>query len=68
MQKKITMAALILTLEQAFEVYGKTTDFRPLPDTAPWHEEKREWRWHKPDYPINYKVPDYGVDRDIKIS
>jgi hypothetical protein len=62
------MAALVLTMEQAQEVYGKHTHLRPIPGTAPWHEEKREWAWHKPDYPINYKVPNFGLDRDIAIS
>jgi hypothetical protein len=62
------MAALVLTLEQAIAVYGKNTDYRPPAGTAPWHEEKREWRWHKPDYPIDYKVPNFGIDHDIAVS
>jgi hypothetical protein len=68
MQKKITMAALLLTVEQAEAVYGKHSHFRPPEGTAPWHKEKREWKWHKPDYPINYFVPDFGVDHEIAIS
>lgn len=68
MHQKITMAALLLTMEQAYLVYGKHSDYRPLPESAPWHQEKREWRWHKPDYPTNYKVPDFGVDHDIAVS
>lgn len=62
------MAALVLTLEQAYFVYGKHSDYRPLPGTAPWHEERREWKWHKPEYPINYKVPNFGIDHDIETS
>ena len=68
MQKKITMAALMLTMEQAKEVMGKHNDFRPPQGTAPWHEERREWRWHKPDYAMNYKVPNFGLDHDIETS
>ena len=63
MHKKLTMAALALTME---DVYGKS--FRPPAGTAPWHEEKREWKWHKPDYPMNYVVPNFGIDHDIAVS
>jgi hypothetical protein len=52
------MSALLLTMEQV-------KAFRPLPNTAPWHKDQRELDWFKLDYPINYKVPDFGVDHDI---
>lgn len=63
---KMGMAALLLTADQ---VYGKhhmhQKSYRPLPGTAPWHADQREYKWFKPEYPINYPVPDFGVDHDI---
>jgi len=52
------MAALLLTMEQV-------KAFRPPAGTAPWHKEGRENEWFKLDYPIDYKVPDFGMDHDI---
>lgn len=54
------MAALLLTAEQVNAKF-----FRPLPGTAPWHKEGREGEWYKLDYPIDYPVPNFGMDHDI---
>ena len=56
MPNKISLAALALTGAAAF---------RPPTGSAPWHKEGRENEWFKPDWPINYYVPDFGVDHDI---
>lgn len=54
------MAALLLTAEQVYAV-----KFRPIPGTVPWHESEREHKWFKPDHPVDYYVPNFGVDHDI---
>ena len=39
--------------------------FRPISGTVPWHAAITEPSFLKPDHPVNYPVPDFGVDRDI---
>ena len=31
----------------------------------PWCKKSKGSTWNKPDWPINYKVPNFGVDHDI---
>ena len=42
--------------------------YRPLPGTAVWHKEADLGGVHDPEYPYNYKVPNFGADTDIKMS
>ena len=63
------MAALLLTAEQVYgkhHMHQKETHYRPLAGTAPWHKDQREYAWFKPEHPVDYFVPNFGVDHDIK--
>ena len=31
----------------------------------PWYKEVKKPTWTEPDWPVNYKVPNFGVDTDI---
>ena len=42
--------------------------YRPLPGTAPWHQKVNASSWIDPDWDIDYFVPNFGLDRDIKTS
>ena len=39
--------------------------FRPPAGSNPWHKDVSEGTWFKPDWDINYFVPDFGVDPEI---
>ena len=39
--------------------------YRPPVGSNPWHKDVAETSWNKPDYDINYFVPNLGVDQDI---
>ena len=41
-------------------------EYRPPKGTVPWHKAISRPSWEKPDYPVNYSVPNFGVDNDIK--
>ena len=36
--------------------------FRPPTGTVPWVGARTEPAFLKPDHPVNYPVPDFGVD------
>ena len=44
---------------------AQAISFRPLSGTVPWHKDVSETTWRKPDWPVNYVVPNFGVDSDI---
>ena len=50
------------------DVMAAQSKFRPIPGTNPWHKDKAEKYFEKPDYPVDYKVPNFGVDKDIKTT
>ena len=62
MYKSISLSAF---LAATVEAKHSRQQARPYAGTAPWHEENREGKWFKLDYPIDYKVPNFGVDHDI---
>jgi hypothetical protein len=41
-------------------------DFRPPAGSAPWYKTAKPTSLTKPGYPINYFVPNFGLDVDIK--
>jgi hypothetical protein len=41
-------------------------EFRPIPGTAPWHKKVKGPSHQEPDWPVNYFVPNFGKDVDIK--
>jgi len=43
--------------------------FRPIAGTVPWHEDIKKPEWVDPqDHKIDYFVPNFGMDSDIKAS
>jgi hypothetical protein len=40
--------------------------FRPVAGSAPWHLDVTTPEFENPGHPVNYSVPDFGVDQDIK--
>ena len=40
--------------------------FRPPTGSVPWHKEISSSTWVKPDWDVDYFVPNFGVDDDIK--
>ena len=47
---------------------GAVAAFRPLPGTAPWYRSVADLEENKPEYPINYFVPSFGADEEIKFK
>ena len=39
--------------------------FRPPPGSVPWTHPASRPTWDTPNYPINYYVPNFGVDHNI---
>ena len=39
--------------------------YRPPEGSVPWHQPASRPTWDTPDYPINYYVPNFGVDHNI---
>ena len=62
---KSTVGIVALTV-LSDEVRALKLKYRPLPGTAPWYKTASHSTWTKPDWDINYPVPNFGVDHDIK--
>jgi len=63
MFSKPMIGAIALAMVDAKKAY-----FRPIPGTNPWHKDDAaisRATWVKPDWNVNYFVPNFGVDRDI---
>ena len=65
MTKSSTLGVLAL-LFAASDVQAIKTAFRPPEGTVPWHKNITDSTWVKPDWDVNYFVPNFGVDKDIK--
>ena len=63
MYKLIVLAATA----SAIEVSQEST-YRPTAEQAPWYKTASSSTWNVPDWKINYKVPNFGVDHDIKAT
>ena len=42
--------------------------YRPPTGATPWYKTASVGKIADPDYPINYPVANFGVDKDIKVS
>jgi hypothetical protein len=42
--------------------------YRPIPGSTPWYKDATLTTIDKPEWKINYYVPEFGVDTDIKTS
>jgi hypothetical protein len=40
--------------------------YRPTAGSVPWHLAVSTPEFENPGHPVNYPVPDFGVDSDIK--
>ena len=40
--------------------------FRPPQGSVPWHNAASLSSWVKPDWNVDYFVPNFGVDKDIR--
>ena len=40
-------------------------NYRPPAGTVPWHSAASRPTWDTPDHPVNYYVPNFGVDHNI---
>jgi len=60
----VGLVALTFVSEQ---VRAMKLKFRPTPGTAPWYDREKTKKpsWEKPDWPVNYFVPNFGDDIDI---
>ena len=56
--------ALLLIAACAAVEQRQASGFRPIPGTAPWKKGDPA-TWVDPTWPVNYSVPDFGVDYDI---
>ena len=47
------------------DVMAAKSSYRPTEEQAPWYKTASSSTWNTPDWPINYKVPNFGVDKEI---
>ena len=60
-----SIAAIALVSSQVSAIKSK---YRPPAGTNPWHHAASVPTWEKPDWNVNYHVPSYGADRDMKLT
>ena len=46
-------------------VMASKAEYRPTSEQAPWYKAAKGSTWNTPDWPVNYKVPNFGVDNEI---
>ena len=46
-------------------VMASKAEYRPSSEQAPWYKAAKGSTWNTPDWPVNYKVPNFGVDNEI---
>ena len=46
-------------------VMASKAEYRPTSEQAPWYKTAKGSTWNTPDWPVNYKVPNFGVDNEI---
>jgi hypothetical protein len=42
--------------------------YRPSAEAAPWYKTHDGPTWQDPTWPVNYFVPNFGVDKDIAVT
>jgi len=67
MFSKTTTGLVALTI-LSDEVLAMKLKYRPLAGTAPWHKDAEANSWVKPTWDVDYFVPNFGLDKDIKVS
>ena len=52
-----------------FASQAEALKYRPTAAQAPWYKEQSTGEtWMDPKWPVNYAVPSFGVDHDIRDS
>ena len=67
MFKSSTMGIVALTMLSS-EVQAMKSHYRPVVGSNPWHKDASKTSWEKPDWKVDYAVPNFGQDHDIKHS
>ena len=57
------MKSLILFVSSSTAI-----SYRPPEGSNPWHNAASESTWNKPDWEVDYFVPNFGMDTDIKTT
>ena len=65
MTKSSTLGAIAL-LFLSSDVSAIKTAYRPPEGSVPWHKNVTDSTWVKPDWKVDYFVPNFGVDKDVK--
>ncbi len=42
--------------------------YRPPAGSNPWHHDASRPTWEVPDWNVNYHVPSYGQDNDLRLT
>ena len=63
MYKLIVLAATA----SAVQVSSEST-YRPTSEQVPWYKTASSSTWNTPDWKMNYKVPNFGVDHEILVT
>lgn len=58
--KSLAVSALLSN-----EVSAVMLQYRPYEGSVPWHIPVSTPEFENPGHPVNYPVPDFGVDQDI---
>lgn len=67
-KKKTTLGSIVALTYLSTDVQAAKTKFRPLPGIVPWYKMASHSTWEKPDWDINYFVPNFGKDIDIQFT
>ena len=67
MFSKTTVGIVALTVLSE-EVRALKMKYRPLAGTAPWHKDAEANSWVKPDWKVDYFVPNFGLDEEMEAS
>ena len=70
MFKSLPVGLAALTYTQGIKMNSvsltqNNNKFRPLEGTVPWHKDVSQATWVKPDWNVDYYVPNFGVDVDV---
>lgn len=57
---KSVLAALMLSSTSAVKI-----GYRPPDGSVPWGGAATRPTWDTPDYPVNYYIPNFGMDHNI---
>ena len=59
------MKSIAITL---FVAASSAISFRPPPGSNPWHKDAKDYEVNKPEFEMDYFVPNFGPDPDIQTT